>query len=231
MIYILNKVFENRSEKSSEHFSSDKISQISVTFRTNEKPKGWKFFEEIIIEIRDQSKFFEMLIEKTEGIRSGRKTVDLNFKPTKNCGEFEYFFQEPENIRTKKMTEKHFSLALQGGGVKGTAYIGAYKAFWDYYKKANLDERVNTKSIIGSSAGGILGLAVCCELDPEDMEGLIVNYLQYVPFHDKKFSKDHSETEGRLLKSLKLYLIQENYLDEKICNLFESIIKSERIQF
>ena len=65
------------------------------------------------------------------------------------------------------MDRKHFSLALKGGGAKGICYIGAYKAFWDYFKKVNKDEEVDVGSIIGSSIGAILGLAVCCELDAE----------------------------------------------------------------
>ena len=67
------------------------------------------------------------------------------------------------------MKDKHFSLALQGGGVKGISYVGSYTAFYDYYKKTNEKEKVEVRSIIGSSAGGILGLAVCCQLNPEDM--------------------------------------------------------------
>ena len=55
------------------------------------------------------------------------------------------------------------SLALQGGGVKGVEYVGAYKALLDTLNGKEIT------SIIGSSAGGILGLAICCEMDPEEI--------------------------------------------------------------
>lgn len=51
--------------------------------------------------------------------------------------------------------DPHFSLAFQGGGAKGIAYIGAYKAVRETYPNRKL------KSVIGSSAGGMLALAMC----------------------------------------------------------------------
>ena len=53
------------------------------------------------------------------------------------------------------------SLALQGGGCKGVQYIGAYKGLI-----ANL-RNIKITSVIGSSAGSILGLAICLGLKPE----------------------------------------------------------------
>lgn len=47
-------------------------------------------------------------------------------------------------------------MALQGGGCKGVQYIGAYKAL----KKNKPNAKIT--SIIGSSAGAIIGLAICC---------------------------------------------------------------------
>ena len=47
--------------------------------------------------------------------------------------ELEYFYQEPKKIRTKEIKGKHFGLALQGGGVNGIAYIGAYQAMLKHY--------------------------------------------------------------------------------------------------
>ena len=58
--------------------------------------------------------------------------------------------------------KKHIALALQGGGCKGVTYIGAYKAILDSYK----DENIDITSVIGSSAGGIIGLAIACKIDP-----------------------------------------------------------------
>ncbi len=59
--------------------------------------------------------------------------------------------------------KKHIALALQGGGCKGVTYIGAYKAILDNYK----DENAEITSVIGSSAGGIIGVAICCQIEPE----------------------------------------------------------------
>ena len=37
-------------------------------------------------------------------------------------------FKQDRNQRRKVMEEQHYSLAFQGGGAKGLAYVGAYKA-------------------------------------------------------------------------------------------------------
>ena len=57
------------------------------------------------------------------------------------------------------------SLALQGGGCKGVLYIGAYKAIKSMLKESG----GCISSVIGSSAGGILGLAICCNMDPKEI--------------------------------------------------------------
>lgn len=53
------------------------------------------------------------------------------------------------------------SLALQGGGCKGVQYVGAYKAIIEQEPKPNIT------SVIGSSAGSILGLAIALQLSCE----------------------------------------------------------------
>ena len=57
--------------------------------------------------------------------------------------------------------DPHFSIAFQGGGAKGIAYIGAYKAIKETYPNRKL------KSVIGSSAGGMLALAMCTGVNLE----------------------------------------------------------------
>ena len=37
-------------------------------------------------------------------------------------------YKTDRNQRKKVMEEQHYSLAFQGGGAKGLAYVGAYKA-------------------------------------------------------------------------------------------------------
>ena len=63
--------------------------------------------------------------------------------------------------------EKHFHLAFQGGGAKGLAYVGAYKAIKEYPHPSDSKKEVPISSIIGSSAGGIIALAISTGI-PED---------------------------------------------------------------
>jgi predicted acylesterase/phospholipase RssA len=63
----------------------------------------------------------------------------------------------------------HLNLAFQGGGAKGVSYVGVYKAIKNLQRRIEEDERNKSKklklklpikSVIGSSAGGILSLAI-----------------------------------------------------------------------
>jgi predicted acylesterase/phospholipase RssA len=54
------------------------------------------------------------------------------------------------------------------------AYVGAYKAILDNYSQEEI------KTIIGSSAGGIIGLAVCCKISPDGIIKLCSKYLSKV---------------------------------------------------
>ena len=76
--------------------------------------------------------------------------------------EIEYYYQEPEDVRTIIPSKKHISMALQGGGVKGISYVGAYRALIE----ENHHEYPPFESIIGSSAGGILAMAIACQMTP-----------------------------------------------------------------
>ena len=40
---------------------------------------------------------------------------------------------EPQSQRREFIKNRHIALALRGGGCKGVAYIGAYKAILDHY--------------------------------------------------------------------------------------------------
>jgi predicted acylesterase/phospholipase RssA len=50
--------------------------------------------------------------------------------------------------------EQHFHIAFQGGGAKGVAYLGAFKALKDLFPETRI------RSFIGASAGGLLAMAV-----------------------------------------------------------------------
>lgn len=51
-------------------------------------------------------------------------------------------------------------MAFQGGGAKGLAYVGAYRALREIKSKSNPNKPIPVKSIMGSSAGGIIALAI-----------------------------------------------------------------------
>jgi predicted acylesterase/phospholipase RssA len=94
----------------------------------------------------------------------------------KTSADLEYFYLEPKNQREKSIKGEHIALALQGGGCKGVAYIGAYKAILDCYKGRDIPIR----TVIGSSAGGIVGLAICCGVEPSGIVELCEQYLSQV---------------------------------------------------
>jgi predicted acylesterase/phospholipase RssA len=76
----------------------------------------------------------------------------------------EYRYIEPENIRNRyEKSTDHLHLAFRGGGAKGVAYIGAYKAIKDLYPNAFI------RSIIGSSAGGMIALAVSAGASTDEL--------------------------------------------------------------
>lgn len=68
----------------------------------------------------------------------------------------------------------HFSIAFQGGGAKGIAYIGAYKAIKETYPERKI------KTVIGSSAGGMLALAMCTKVELEEIIK-IVSEMSKIP--------------------------------------------------
>lgn len=65
--------------------------------------------------------------------------------------------------RNKENPNCHFNLAFQGGGAKGVSYVGVYKALKELHKN------IPISSVIGSSAGGILALAISSEMSPSDI--------------------------------------------------------------
>lgn len=80
--------------------------------------------------------------------------------------ELHYPYKEPLSRRNKESVECHFNLAFQGGGAKGVSYVGVYKALKE------LHSGIAINSVIGSSAGGILALAISSEMSPSDISDL-----------------------------------------------------------
>lgn len=47
--------------------------------------------------------------------------------------ELEYYYKEPERIRTRNIEGQHLSIALQGGGAKGIVYAGVFEGIKKFY--------------------------------------------------------------------------------------------------
>lgn len=65
------------------------------------------------------------------------------------------------------MLKKNINLVLQGGGIKGLAYIGALR----YLEENN----ININYIAGSSVGAIIGSLIACGYDSYELEDIINN--------------------------------------------------------
>lgn len=79
----------------------------------------------------------------------------------------EFPFKESIARKRKYMKEKSYSLVFQGGGAKGVAYVGAYQAIKEMTKDGI---PVPITSIMGSSAGGIIALAVSTNIEPFEVQ-------------------------------------------------------------
>jgi predicted acylesterase/phospholipase RssA len=83
--------------------------------------------------------------------------------------------------------ELHYSLAFQGGGAKGIAYVGAYRAL---IENKHDSKSIPLKSIMGSSAGGIIALAISTGINPIEVEHICYTMNQ-IPSNDRfDFIKD-----------------------------------------
>ena len=71
-------------------------------------------------------------------------------------------------------------MALQGGGIKGIAYIGAYEAMLELY-----GEKLNLTSVIGSSAGSLLGLGFACGAPVNFIKEQCIYEMRKVALKDK----------------------------------------------
>ena len=81
--------------------------------------------------------------------------------------QFSYPFKEYELRTNKVFGYQNYCLAFQGGGAKGLAYVGAYKALQEVKIGK---EQVPTKSIMGSSAGGITAIAASTGISYKEIQ-------------------------------------------------------------
>ncbi len=80
-------------------------------------------------------------------------------------------------ISTLSYAQQYKNLVLEGGGVRGLAYAGAYSVL---YQKGIID---NIENIAGSSAGSIAGLMISLGYTPVEMDSIMRN-LKIEKFND-----------------------------------------------
>lgn len=73
------------------------------------------------------------------------------------------------------------NLVLKGGGAKGVALMGAYRA---------LAERVDVKSVCGTSAGAITGSLIAAGYNPDELQQSVVNMDLTQFFDERDWSTD-----------------------------------------
>lgn len=108
---------------------------------------------------------------------------------------------------------KEINLILQGGGVKGLAYIGALRCLEEHGYKV--------KYISGSSIGAIIGSLIIAGYDSYDLEE-IVNKLDYNIFLEKN-NIDQSIKNGGFYSLRKVEKLIENLLLKKNIRVFKDI--------
>ena len=124
-------------------------------------------------------------------------------------------------------------MAFQGGGVKGIAYIGAYSALIEGYKENyNLEVEQEISSLIGSSAGGILALAFCCNLPPEELEEICTE-LGQIPLNDKTKNAEKQSSQRiyqSRVESIKSFLLEYGILGEDVIEEIELLLENRECE-
>ena len=105
--------------------------------------------------------------------------------------QFSYPFKEYELRTNKVFGYQNYCLAFQGGGAKGLAYVGAYRALQEVKIKdikSNDSITVPIKSIMGSSAGGITAIAASTGISYKEIQKICYK-MATIPKKDR-ISKD-----------------------------------------
>jgi hypothetical protein len=101
-----------------------------------------------------------------------------------------YPYQQCKFERNRIFLSKHFNLAFQGGGAKGLAYVGAYRAIREekcknlYAENKEIPTAIPIKSIMGSSAGGIIALAISTEIPEYELQKICYK-MKDIPIIDR----------------------------------------------
>ena len=111
----------------------------------------------------------------------------------------------------KMNKNKEINLVLQGGGVKGLAYIGALRCLEE--------NNYVIKNIAGSSIGSVIGALIIAGYNSYELES-IVNSIDYKMFTQRNTFQNFVKTKGVFsLKYLEKYL--SNLLQEKNITYFK----------
>lgn len=87
----------------------------------------------ITIKIEDQDSFFNIF---SNNIQERFKDTHFIIEPIISRNRININYIEPKLKQSFIKLEKHFNLAFQGGGAKGLAYVGAYKAIAEHRTRA-----------------------------------------------------------------------------------------------
>jgi len=106
--------------------------------------------------------------------------------------------EELNNIENYKKNLQYENLVLEGGGIKGIAYCGAFQVLED------LNILQNIKRVAGSSAGAILGTLIAIGYTSAEIKDIMVNFDFEALIDDKigiirdgiNLIKDYGYTEG-----------------------------------
>lgn len=126
--------------------------------------------------------------------------------------------------------KKDINLVLQGGGIKGLAYVGALR----YLEENNY----NINYIAGSSVGAIIGSLICAGYDSYELED-IINKLSYKDLASKNKLRETFKNQGlHSIKDLEMYvdrlLLSKGkrvFGDFKVGNNYKIIIITTSLQF
>jgi hypothetical protein len=131
--------------------------------------------------IKDKNRFAEQLFSPDTDLGSvfAKMNSYQPYDKTK-VNEVIYPSSEYKYSRQKLCFRRHYSLAFQGGGAKGLAYVGAYRALLEQRQRSKLE----VKNIIGSSAGGIIALAVSTGIPDYEIQKVCYK-MSNIPKNDR----------------------------------------------
>ena len=97
--------------------------------------------------------------------------------------------------------------------------------------KEHYGEDVQLKSVMGSSAGGILGLGIACKLETSEMEKQCTRYLRNIAEFDKTLNKERNKKkEAEFFAIISNFLLDYGIIDEPLLYKLSEIIFSQEFQ-